>query len=164
MGRELDAMDMASRDWAKTRRKALGIILPEMMEGKEMLGKTRCTLAQVREDGEGASQGSTINQKFPEVYSGDALVVHRARQLMNPQQRIVHHTHYVYWESSRKSKADFLQITEEVYKASLRALKLFLSGYFAALAHMHVEKHYESIKKNPKVRCFVTVNQKKVEI
>lgn len=87
-----DETDLWCQQWADQRRKMLGITA---LEPKDRLGKLNSTLGAVREEGEGASQG-TVNQNFPEVYTGFALLVNRAWKDMNPNWRPVFEVHYVY--------------------------------------------------------------------
>ncbi len=131
MRRKPDEIDMHCSDWAIQRRKILGIILPEMLEPRERLGKLRSTLGAVKTDAEGASHGKP-NQNFPEVYLGMALVVHRAFTSMRGEWREVMHAHYVFREVPPKLKCAELGITQGQYFDRLEKLKIYLESWLMA--------------------------------
>lgn len=131
-----DQIDLWLSDWARERRKILGIILPVKLEPSERLGKLRCTLGQVKEEGsEGAAQKRKVDvngrfpQNFPEVYIGIPLEIHRAFCKMRGSWREVMDAHYVLKELSPKKKAAFLGIKEGEYWQRLRDLRMYLGGY-----------------------------------
>lgn len=126
-----DQMDMMCMAWAKQRRIMLKLIPNYEMTQREQMGRPNCTLGQVREEGEGASQGSTINQNFPEVFLGDALIVHRARQTMRGQWREVMHAHYVERDKPTKVRCKELGITDDQYFKCVREFKMYLEGFAA---------------------------------
>jgi hypothetical protein len=115
-------------DWAIERRKIFGITLEENLEPRERLGKLRCTLEAVREEGEGASYG-TASQNFPEVYTATNLVIHRAWQGMRPIWKEVMHVHYVWREIPVKVCAAEIGLEVVRYSEVLEKLKADLSGY-----------------------------------
>jgi len=121
-----DQIDLWCEQWAKERRMVLGIDL-EKLQPRERLGKLSCTLGQVREEGEGASQ-STFNQNFPEVYTGMALEVHRGFCAMNGQWRQVMDAHYVWRPLTVRAKIAVLKIPSHEYWSRLARLKIYLSG------------------------------------
>ena len=96
--REPDWIDIVCNDWAREKRKYLGIILPEKLEPRERIGALRCTLAAVREEGAGASY-ATGTRIFPEVFRGDALIVNKIWAAM-PQgsKKELMFLHYVWKE------------------------------------------------------------------
>lgn len=106
-----DEIDLWLDQWAGQRRKMLGIT---QLEPKDRIGKLRSTLGAVREDGEGASQG-TVNQNFPEVYTGIPLLVNRAWHEMTREWRQVIEAHYVFPGYRAKEKAQALDITVALY-------------------------------------------------
>lgn len=120
-----DEIDMLCEDWARQRRQMLGI---DDLQPRDRLGKLRCTLGAVREERDGASQG-TVNQSFPEVYTDMALMVHRAILEMNRQWRPVMNIHYVLREIpvSRKSKEVGLSVS--MYWRHLTFGKNFIQSF-----------------------------------
>jgi hypothetical protein len=108
----------------------LGVVLEKniKLEPREMLGKLRCTLGQVREDGEGASQG-TFNQQFPEVYVGDILIVHRAWSRMRGPLKLTMSGQYVWKEIPVKIKAAEFGFSVAQYWINLTAAKEYVAGY-----------------------------------
>jgi hypothetical protein len=123
-----DWVDMLCIAWAEQRRKALGIILPKMLEPHERLGKLTCTLGAVRDEGEGAAY-SGKTQNWPEVYLGDALLVHRCWCGMPRPWAEVMHVHYVWRELSAKSRIDLLLLDFTEYYSRLNLLKVHVDNY-----------------------------------
>jgi hypothetical protein len=138
MRRAPDWTDMLCIAWAEQRRKALGIILPKMLEPYERVGKLTCTLGAVRDEGEGAAY-SGKTQNWPEVYLGDTLLVHRCWCGMPRPWAEVMHVHYVWRELPIKSRADslFLDFTE----------------YYQRLTHLkvHVDNYINEAQNRPKI-------------
>lgn len=126
--RDPDFIDHLCMDWATERRKIFGIILEERLEPRERLGKLRCTLEAVREEGEGASYGVS-SQNFPEVYTPANLIVHRAWVGMRPVWKEVMHVHYVWREIPVKLCAAELGLEVVRYSEILDKLKADLGGY-----------------------------------
>ncbi len=124
-----DEIDIACERWAEQRRKILGIVT--RLEPFERLGKLRCTLAEAKNDREGMGQG-TAQQNFPEVYRGDALAVHRARQFMSGRMKRILEAHYVFREVPVKTKAPALELSVAAYWREIASLKSYLSGFFAS--------------------------------
>lgn len=120
-----DEVDLWCLQWAEQRRQMLGIteLLP-----RDRLGKLRSTLAAVREDGEGASQG-TITQNFPEVYRDTSLLVHRAVLKMNRDWRQVVNIHYVLREVTVRIKAKEINISVSLYWRYLEFGKSFINSF-----------------------------------
>lgn len=127
-----DYIDVLCSQWARPRRELIGLIPSHeiKLEPREMLGKLRCTLGQVREDGEGASQG-TFNQNFPEVYLGDILVVHRAWTRMRGPLKLTMYGQYVLREMKVKVKAAEFGFSVAQYWINLTAAKEYVAGYIA---------------------------------
>ncbi len=136
-----DEIDLAAIEWAKQRRMIFGVTIGSKLEPHDRLGKLSCTLGSIREDGEGAGQGGTFQQNFPEVYLGIALDIHRAFQLMPGEQRIVMDLHYVWREIPMGLRLKEAGIEETKYLKTLAATKAFLRGYLAAISAIRpVEK------------------------
>jgi hypothetical protein len=92
--------------WAKERQKIYGvtkldelkggaIVTTDRMSPSERLGKLRSTLAAVREEADGASQGK-VSQNFPEVYRGQAADIHRIFMAAPEWVRDIAEAHYVF--------------------------------------------------------------------
>lgn len=125
-----DYIDVLCTEWARPRRKLLGNIPTDKIkfEPREMLGKLRCTLGQVKEEGEGAAYG-TINQNFPEVYTGDILIVHRAWTRMRGPLKLTMSGQYVWKEVPVKVKAAEFGFSVAQYWINLTAAKEYVAGY-----------------------------------
>jgi hypothetical protein len=119
-----DEIDQWCEQWAHQRRKMLGL---SPLEPKDRIGKLNSTLGAVREEGEGASQG-TITQTFPEVYTGFALLVNRAWKEMNPPWRPVIEVHYVYG-GPIKQKAHAIGIKVDNYWNHLNYAKNYIHSF-----------------------------------
>lgn len=128
MRRSPDWADRLCMNWAEQRRKALGIILPEKFTLQEILGKMNCTLGSVKEEGEGASYNGN-SQNWPEVYTGDALLVHRCWSGMLRPWAEVMHVHYVWRELPVKLRAESLKLDFTEYYARLNLLKVHVDNY-----------------------------------
>lgn len=98
----------------------------------ERIGQLRCTLGQTkteREESACESDGRGANQRFPEVYIGLSLEIHRGFTTMCGQWRQVMDAQYVWFEVSPRDKAPVLGLTTVRYFDVLRMLKAYLSGY-----------------------------------
>lgn len=120
-----DEVDIWCQDWAVQRRLMLGLV---ELEPKDRLGKLRSTLAAVREDRDGASQG-TVGQNFPEVYTGTSLLVHRAWVEMNREWKQVMNIHFVIKEVPVKKKAAELHIAVPQYWKHLAFAKNYVHSF-----------------------------------
>jgi hypothetical protein len=126
-----DEIDIWGMDWAKQRRIMLGIIPGSMIPLRDHIGKIRCTLAQVREDGDGAGQNTLNghpNQDWPEVYTGLSLTVHRAYSVMPGINKQIMNLHYVWREISARLKAEELGVSLAQYWIHVGNTKSFLFG------------------------------------
>jgi len=121
-------------DWASQRRRMLGL---SELQPKERLGRLNSTLGSIREDRDGASQG-TVNQSFPEGYIGPPpnfpLLVNRAWQRMDKRWREIVEVHYVYTHMDgkplrSKQKAAALEISMRLYWQYLTFGKSFIESY-----------------------------------
>jgi hypothetical protein len=128
MRRPPDFIDLLCIAWAEQRRKALGIILPAMLTPRERLGKLNCTLGAVREEGEGASY-SGKSQNWPEVYTGDSLLVHRCWSGMPRPWAEVMHIHYVWRELHINQRIAYLGLDFRIYYERLNLLKPCVDNY-----------------------------------
>lgn len=120
-----DEVDTWCDEWAQQRRLMLGIA---ELEPRDRLGKLRSTLGAVREERDGASQG-TVSQSFPEVYTGTALLVHRAWSTMNRQWAAVVNIHYVLREVKVRAKAAEVCISVPLYWKHLEFGKNFVHSF-----------------------------------
>lgn len=129
-----DQLDIWCADWARERRKIFGIEsdghgVVKLMPW-ERLGQLRCTLGQVKTDHENAGTSTGfVNQRFPEVYVGLSLEIHRGFATMCGGWRQVMDAQYVWFEIAPKEKSAFIGITVPDYYSALRMLKAYLSGY-----------------------------------
>lgn len=103
-----DVTDLLCQRWAAERRKVLGLAEPD--RAREMVGAPRCTLAERAM----LTGGGGPRQHFPEVYTGDALIVHRAFKAMPESVGQVFEVHYVS-SAPAKVKAHELRMALRAY-------------------------------------------------
>lgn len=129
--RRKDEVDEWCKEWARERRVALGIIPGTKIEPRERVGKLRCTLAEVRDEGAAGHSAKGVHcdlngkpvQNWPEVYRGFALFVHLALARMPGAQRVVIHLHYVWCELPPFVKASQAGMNVAEFYAMLGASK-----------------------------------------
>jgi hypothetical protein len=125
-----DEVDRWCETWAYTRRKIHGIEEGDFLEPRERLGKLACTLGRIREEAEGAASAGVVNQNFPEVYTGFALLVHRCWYSMpNPRWRLIMDAHYVWYDVPVDVKAPLIPVSHRDFWRGLELLKAHLNGY-----------------------------------
>lgn len=122
---EPDEIDRWLMQWATQRRQMDGTA---PLEPRDRLGKLNSTLGAVREDAEGASQGTT-KQNFPEVYTGTALLVHRAISEMDRGWAHVVSLHFVLRDKRVKEKAKMAQIDIAQYWKRLALAKNYVHAF-----------------------------------
>ena len=120
-----DEVDRWLMQWAVQRRQIEGLA---PLEPKDRLGKLNSTLGAVREDGEGASQGVT-SQSFPEVYTGTALLVHRAICEMQRDWAHVVSMHFVLRDVPVKRKAKDCGLNVASYWKTLAFAKNYVHSF-----------------------------------
>lgn len=140
-----DWIDRLCINWAKQRRKALGIILPSQFSLREQLGKMNCTLGNLARSEEGQSSSYCgINQNWPEVYTGDSLIIHRCWNEMPGAWKEVMHVHYVWREIPVKKRAASIDLSVTTYYERLYNLKKHVGTYIS------IEKPYRVTKQEVK--------------
>ena len=143
MTRQRDAIDLLCERWGATRRQLLG--LAPCREAREYLGPTGSTLGAIREDREGAGQG-TVTQRFPEVYVGDAFHVNRAWRYLLVSHNAGRHLQalvidaYYTFGGTAKWKAARLGLARQEFYDLRDAGKLFIDGWLANVAEDEAEK------------------------
>jgi hypothetical protein len=130
-----DEIDLWCEQWANQRRKILGIL---ELEPRDRIGKLKSTLGTIREERDGASQG-TVMQNFPEVYTGFSLLVNRAWLEMTREWRPIVQAHYccLFWDDARgepvrikvKEKAALLDIDLPCYWNYLKFAKNYVHSF-----------------------------------
>ena len=130
MGRKRqDAIDVACQEWARARRKMLG--LDETKLASEVVGPLRSTLGARRDLHAGAKSEGRVEQHWPEVYGSDvALEVARAYRQMGELLRSVLDAHYVA-RGPVDVKADALAMSRARYFSTLNMAKAFVEGWLA---------------------------------
>lgn len=138
--RKEDWVDLACRAWATQRRKTLGLDeLDRERDGKlvgkgapasEYLGAIRCTLAARRDLPAFAASGK-VEQHFPEVYTGETLLVHRAYRSMPNSMRDVMDAHYIA-RAPVDMKAEALAISVRSYWERVGQMKRYVEGWLNA--------------------------------
>lgn len=122
-----DEVDVWCFEWAEQKRKQLD---PSKIMPEDRLGRLNCTLGSIKEEREGASQGTT-KQNFPEVYTGMAFEIFRAYHAMLKQHRDILDIHYVA-RGAPKNKARILNVSVGTYWNLLRDAKNFIRGRYSA--------------------------------
>jgi hypothetical protein len=130
-----DEIDGWCDQWAQQRRRILGIL---ELEPKERIGRLKSTLGSIREERDGASQGSPSNS-YPEVYTGFALLVNRAWKEMQREWRPIVQAHYccLYWADPdglpvrimAKEKAKILDLDLPTYWNYLKFAKNYVHSF-----------------------------------
>jgi len=140
-----DIIDLWCADWASQRRRMLGI---SELQPKERIGRLGSTLGSIRDDREGASQGTAV-QSFPEVYIGPPpnypLLVNRAWQRMDKRWREIVEAHYVYAYLQSKQKAGMLELSMRLYWQYLTFGKNFIESYVTCFTELSGDDHSVSL-------------------
>jgi hypothetical protein len=126
--RRTDSIDLACREWARERRRILG--LDDFTTAREMIGALRSTLGQRRDLHAGATSTGRVEQHFPEVYVGEALEVHRAYRAMRPELKDVLDVHYVA-RAPADLKAEALAMSPKAYWTRVSVAKSYIEGWLA---------------------------------
>ena len=121
-----DATDLVCYQWARVRRKLLGLDSPTV--AREFLGALRCSLGNVQRHHDGAGSFTAREQQFPEVYTGDALLVNRAFKRMPPPLASLLDLHYTLGRGAMQ-RAELLGIPKRRYLERLRAAKRCVECY-----------------------------------
>ena len=122
-----DAIDLVCREWARQRRKLLG--LEDALTAREILGAIRCTLGERRDLHHGSRSGK-VEQHWPEVYTGDALRVNLAWWRMRPELKDTLDLHYVARDSVEE-KAAVIHKSVPAYYQRVAAAKGFVESWLA---------------------------------
>jgi hypothetical protein len=107
----LDWIDQAARQWARERRRLYG--LDPFLTSREILGPMRSTLGQ-RRDLHAGARSNLVEQRWPEVYTGIALEVHRAYRGSPPAIKTILDAHYCA-RGTVNVKAQFLGLKRKDY-------------------------------------------------
>jgi hypothetical protein len=141
--RDVDEVDIWGTDWAHQRRMMLGIVKADKVPSKERIGKVTCSIANLKSEREGTGSKSIrfaenghVDRDWPEVYTGFALLVHRAYQMMPESHRTVMSLHYVWREISAREKAKSINLSLAAYWTRVAMMKSFIYGAVAA-ANFH---------------------------
>lgn len=121
-----DAVDLVCFEWARVRRQLLGLDEPAL--AREFLGALRCSLGNVQRHHDGAGSFTAREQQFPEVYTGDALLVNRAVKTMPPPLAAQLDLHYTLGRGAMR-RAELLGIPRRRYLERLRAAKRRVESY-----------------------------------
>lgn len=118
-------------DWRPGRLQVLGLSLPEKLEPKERLGKLRCTLGSMKEEGEGAAY-TTSSQNWPEFRNANGRLIQRAFLAMNEKRRMLMDARYV-WNGifPVKLRASAMGMSVSVFWVEVGQLKAFLDGFIS---------------------------------
>jgi hypothetical protein len=109
------------KQWGQARRVTLGIS-PRPLEPAERLGKIRTALSSVDAPGGG------MVQSFPEVYTGDVLLVHLIWHAMPRPNRAPFELNYIVPEIPYKLAAKEAGMSISTYCRHLSHAKLYVAG------------------------------------
>lgn len=130
MRRRKDATDVALEEWAKQRRRIIG--LDEFRTAREYVGPVRSTLGQRRDLHANSKSNGKRVQAWPEVYTGrTAQTVNRAYWQASPDRKDILDVHYVFPLNPRDKPA-FLGVPVRTYYDLVNGAKDWLDGYMAA--------------------------------
>lgn len=131
-----DEIDLWGIAWARQRRMILGI---KPLKPEDRLGKLKSTLGSIVKEKVGAGdhtvrmgENGHRDLNWPEVYTGIALTVHRAYQLMPGNLKLIMHLHYVWREVDVADKAPTIGMKATQYWSSVSSMKSFLQGVVLA--------------------------------
>ena len=131
MAKGRDAVDLLCCQWADVRRQLLGIANPR--QSRDFLGAVRCAIGNVKDFRDGAGSRTQREQHFPEVYTGDAMLVNNAFKRMPPALRTMMDAHYVIdTPRDKRVRADLMGISAKKYWDGVRAAEVYVEGYLAA--------------------------------
>lgn len=118
-------------DWRPGRLQILGIAMLEKLEPKERLGKLRCTLGSVKEEGEGSAYG-VISQNWPEFRNENGRLIQRAFLAMSEKRRMLMDARYT-WNGIYpvKVRAEAMDMSVPVFWVEVGQLKSFIEGFMA---------------------------------
>ena len=123
-------VDNLARQWASIRRQLLGLDDPKARLASDTLGAVRSTLGQ-RRDLHAGARTNRVEQHWPEVYVGDALMVNQAFHAMTPRMQSFMDVHYVY-PGDVDDKAPALCVSRETYFEEIREIRAWIEAWFAA--------------------------------
>jgi hypothetical protein len=125
-----DEVDVACYQWAKGRRKQLGLDDPRMERAaaKEFIGALRSTLGQRRDLHSGATTTRSDIHCPEGYYEGTALAVHQAYKRMPPFPRAILETQYVI-KAPALDKASLMSMDVVTYYRHLNHAKGIVFGW-----------------------------------
>lgn len=127
MARKIDAIDLACFEWAAVRR---DIDKGRFLKGSDWLGAMRCSIAEKRDLHAGSRSVGLVSQAFPEVHTGQGLLVSQAYQHMSLQLRESLYVHYVV-PLKPQFKIDLWGISSSHYWDRVRQAKTYVSAWMA---------------------------------
>lgn len=139
MGRRgRDLIDLACERWAATKKELFGLTAP--IRSSEYLGAVRCTLGQQRDLHAGSTSVGRVDQHWPEVFTGDALLVNRAYHAMGPDLKRVLEVHYL-TRGRMTEKAARLDLPVQRYSKRLELARSRVAAVFAQEAAYRAPAH-----------------------
>lgn len=115
--RKRHELDSIIEPWVKVRRQVLGVNAPRL--AAEYVGALKSTLGAVREEQTAAgTRGGSSEQRWPEVYVGSALDVHRAFVRLREPHRVAIDVWYVL-PGKVTAKCDELGFNERDFREML---------------------------------------------
>lgn len=127
MARQRDQIDYLCDQWAKVRRELVGLRQP--LRASQYIGSIRSTFADVRDHRGGGVAQTNATQFYPELYTGDALLVNRVYKRMPPPLKEIMDLHYVVEEPhSKQLRAEFVGLSRTAYWERVRSAKDRIAG------------------------------------
>ena len=126
-----DWIDQECERWAEVARQLAGVSEPRL--SRDTLGPLHCTLGARRDLHAGARSVGRVDQHWPEVYTGRALLVNQAFKAMDPELRDVMLVRYVFrTPRSVAARAELLGWGLRAFHERVGRVKAFVEGRLAA--------------------------------
>jgi hypothetical protein len=122
-----EAIDNICKQWAVIRRQVVGVDDPQL--SRDYIGALRSTLGQ-RRDLHAGAKTNTLDQHWPEVYTGESALVNEAFHAMRPELKVAMDIHYVA-KATTARKAEFLCVSIDTYWHTIRDVRTFVEGWLA---------------------------------
>jgi hypothetical protein len=130
--RKEDAIDVLAKSWGRQYRKIRGWEdrRMERATSREFIGAVRSTLGQRRDLHAGATSTGRIEQHFPEVFTGDALLVNNVVKAARHEIREALVLRYAY-PAPPEVKASIMNVSIRTYWERVANAKHWLEGRLA---------------------------------
>ena len=126
-----DWIDQECERWADVARQLMGVSEPRL--SREVLGPLSCTLGAHRDLHAGSRSVGRVDQHWPEVYTGRALLVNHAFKAMDPELQRVMVVRYVFRRpKAAAARAELAGWKVRQFNERVGRVKAFVEGRLAA--------------------------------